>query len=90
MLKAWIRLLSVKFSNGKHSITYGNKFLEGKNDVSIHVTGSKFMSSLKDSCKIVIDNLPYSEIINLIDGKYFDVEVSAGYKSLGERVIFSG
>ena len=90
MVRNWIRLLSVEFSNGGNTVVYGNKFLQGKNDVSIHVSGSKFMGALKDSCKIVIDNLPYSELLNLIDGKYFDVKIKAGYKGSGDVTMFDG
>ena len=90
MIRNWIRLLSVEFSNGRNTVIYGNKFLQGKNDVSIHVSGSKFMGALKDSCKILIDNLPYSELLNLIDGKYFDVKIKVGYKGSGDVVMFDG
>ena len=90
MAKCWKRLLSVKLSNGTSTVTYGNKYLVGKEDVAITVKGSKYMGALKDVCKIVISNLPYSEVLNIIDGKYFDVEVWAGYENGGDRCIFSG
>ena len=68
MAKCWKRLLSVKLSNGTSTVTYGNKYLVGKEDVAITVKGSKYMGALKDVCKIVISNLPYSEVLNIIDG----------------------
>ena len=38
------------------------------------------MSALKDVCTIKISNLTYSEITQIITGKFFDIEVWCGYK----------
>lgn len=89
-MRPWLRILTVTFSNGKNKITFGENYLEDKTDMSISVVGHKYMSSLKDNCTIKINNLNYYQIIRLIDGKYYDVEVKAGYKDLGARTIFKG
>ena len=91
-MKAWMRLLSITFTSRllKKSITFGNNRLQGKDDFNIDVKIYKYMSTLKDSASVKITNLTYGEIIRLIQGQFYDVEIKAGYEDLGQRTIFKG
>lgn len=89
-MKAWMRVLTVSLSNGKKKFTYGEQYLNDKHDYNIVVTGFKYMSALKDVCTIQISNLTYSEIVQLIDGKFYQVEVKAGYRTSGSMTMFKG
>lgn len=83
-MKAWMRELQVKLSNGKQVITFTDP-------LNIEVEGSKYMSALKDSCVVTISNITYSEIVTIINGKFYEVEVLFGYKSAGNiKTIFKG
>lgn len=60
-----------------------------KNGLYINVTGKKYLSSLKDEFKIDIYNLTYKELIQIINGEYYDIEIKAGYES-SIHSIFKG
>lgn len=80
-----------KFPSLYNKEIFANMDESDSDDVlSIDIEGNKYMSTLKDTCSIRIDNLTYSEIINIIDGEYYDVEVFCGYKNASEIKIFSG
>lgn len=92
MKKAWMRILTVTFTSNKlkKKLVFGENYLQNKEDLSIEVSGYKYMSTLKDSCTIKIKNLSYLEIVQLIKGEYYDVEVKAGYRSTGAQTVFKG
>lgn len=92
MLKAWMRDLQIIFSSNllKQSIVFGSNWKNKEDDFDIKVTGTKYLSSLKDSFTIQISNLTYSEIIKLNMGKYYQVEIKAGYRTTGAQTIFKG
>lgn len=84
----WIRILKVKFSNDAgSSITIGGK---GSEHLTISVICNKFLSTVKDDATIRIKNLSYTEILKLITGKYYNVEITCGYENRGSFVVFSG
>lgn len=88
-MKAWMRDLQIILT----SETLGKTVIFGNKDVnlSIDVDGVKYLSSLKDNFSIRISNLTYSEIIELIRGQFYNVEIKAGYKSLGGgKTVFKG
>lgn len=89
-MKAWMRILTVSLSNGKNKLVFGDNDEASSYNFDIHVSGSKFMSSLKDTCRINISNLSYETIVQIIQGKYYDVEIKCGYKSFGAITIFKG
>lgn len=88
-MKAWMRILKVELTSKKlnKTITFGD---DGDTNLNISVKGSKHMSALKDTCTIRISNLTFSDILQLIDGEFYEVNVIAGYRSLGAMIIFSG
>lgn len=92
MKNAWMRVLKVTLTSKKlkKKIVFGENEDSNKPDLNIDVAGTKYMSTLKDECIIKISNLTYSEIVRIIDGEFFDVQVEAGYKSSGSRVFFDG
>lgn len=91
-MKAWMRILTVTFTSKslKKSMIFGENYKQDKPDVNIEVQGYKYMSTLKDACTIRITNLTYNEIIQLIQGQFYDVEVKAGYRTIGAQTIFKG
>lgn len=92
-MKAWMRILKVTLTSTKlkRQLVFGaNEETKNTEDLEISVTGHKYMSTLKDDCVIKITNLTYSQIVQIIDGQYYDVTVEAGYRSCGSRVIFDG
>lgn len=92
VFKAWIRDLQVKLtSTSLHkTMVFGSNHLEGRQDLDITVQGSKYMSFVKDQFIIRIKNLTYAELIQLVNGKYYNIEILAGYKSNGAQSIFKG
>lgn len=88
MMLAWMRLLYVTFTSEKYkkSLTFGRE----KHPLSIKIEGQKYLSSLKDTFTIEIENLTYNEVVNLIDGKYYNVEIYSGYRDGGAKRIFDG
>lgn len=91
-MDAWGRILIVKFISKtvKKQMVFGNNFINGQEDLSIDVSIHKEMSPLSDSATIRLKNLTYKEIIQLINGKYYDVEVWAGYRTYGAQRVYKG
>lgn len=91
-MKAWMRILEVHLTSRllKRKFVFGANDEVTDNNLNISITGNKYMSTLKDTCTIRIDNLTYDEIVAIIKGKYYDVEVKCGYKDAGSRTIFKG
>lgn len=91
-MEAWKRILTVKLTSLKlkKSITFGEEYLQGRDDLNIQIQCWKYMSTLKDTCTIKISNIPYDVIISLIDGEFYDVEVKCGYQTSGSHTIFKG
>lgn len=96
MPDAWMRVLTVTLTSSKlkRQIMFGAEHLEGKDDLSINVQGYKYMSSLKDSCTIRISNLTYQQVIQIITGEFYNVEVKCGYQNGNDKsqgfTIFKG
>lgn len=92
MAKVWMRQLQVILTSSslKKRLVFGGNTEIGKDDLSISVTGTKYLSALKDAFTVKISNLTYAEICELINGKYYDVEIKAGYRTSGMHTIFKG
>lgn len=96
MLRAWMRDLEVKFTSqlGKNGKTkqyiFGGNWKRNEEDLSIDVSLDKYMSTLKDKCVIKIKNLTYYELVNIVEGQFFNVEVIAGYRNGNAQTIFRG
>lgn len=89
---AWMRRLEVTLTSTKRKkrLVFGaNRFIDG-DDLAIDVHGFKYMSTLKDECIIKINNLTYNEVLQIIHGEFYDVEVKAGYESTSINTIFKG
>lgn len=86
---AWMRILEVRLTSRKHKkqISFG---MNEKQNLSIDIHGYKYMSTLKDEFVINIRNLTYAQIVELIHGEYYDVEIICGYKSSSAMTIFKG
>lgn len=92
MLKAWMRDLQVILSSSltKKKLIFGQEWKKGRDDLAISIEGSKYLSSMKDNFTIQISNLTYKELIQLIKGEYYGIEIKAGYRSRGAETIFKG
>lgn len=88
MAKAWIRVLEVRLTSSllKRQLVFGS----GESELNIEVQGTKYMSTLKDTCVVRISNLTYKEIVQIIQGKFYDVEVKAGYRNSNIQTVFKG
>lgn len=91
-MDSWMRVLEVRLRSkyGRQELIFGDKWKKGKVDLNIQVSGHKYMSSLKDSCTVKISNLTYNEIVQIIDGKFYDVEIIAGYRNGNQTTFFKG
>ena len=80
MIKTWIRLLYVTFYNedNTYSVTIG-KTTDDSKKPAIVVTGNKYLSLVKDNFTIKIYNLPYKNLIDIMERKLFRVQIYAGY-----------
>lgn len=87
-MEAWMRYLSIRLTSKllKKTIT----FESGEHEFNIKVTGTKYLSAIKDNFVVEISNLTYNEIVQMIDGQYEDVEIIAGYLSGNRNTIFNG
>lgn len=90
--KAWMRVLTVILTSKdfKKSFSFGSNYTKGKEDLAINCTVTKYMSTLKDRAIIEIDNLTQNEITQIIMGKFYDVQIWAGYQKGNINKIFSG
>lgn len=91
-MKAWKRVLFVTLKSRKlkKSFTFGSNDLYGKDDLSISCSIYKYMSALKDNATIKIDNLTPYQIIQLIKGEFYEIEIWAGYQKGNINKVFSG
>jgi len=91
-MKAWMRQIQIILTSEalRKRMTFGTNEENGGNDLNIQVTGTKYMSSLKDEFTVKITNLTYAQILELINGQYYDVEIKAGYRTAGLHTIFKG
>lgn len=85
----WKRKLIITFTSttNNSSISYGKN---EKDNLSISVKGTKYLSPFKDSFTVEISNIPLLDIIKLRNGRYFLIKVEAGYESIGAQTIFDG
>lgn len=92
-MRNWIRVLKVKLiqsiENGKgREMVFGDNFPDY--DMKIDVTINKYMSALKDNATITIANLTYAQVIQIVNGKYYGVEIIAGYRDGNQTCVFKG
>lgn len=89
---AWTRHLQIELTSSvlKKKLIFGTNYLSDKDDLYLDVQGHKYLSSLKDEATIKIKNLTMAEVIQIIDGKYYDVDIKCGYKSSNVMTVYSG
>lgn len=89
-MRVWKRDLQVILS----SKLLGKRVVFGDHDevnLDMNISGCKYMSALKDNFSIRITNLTYAEIVYLIKGEFYDIEIKAGYKEgAGCHTIYKG
>ena len=93
---ARIRVLEVYFysDDNNRGISFGTNWRKDKSkigdEVSISITGTKYLSPMKDNFTITISNLTYNEILYLIEAKMYRVVIKAGYRNGNIVDIFNG
>lgn len=80
MVKLWTRLLYLEFINDDtgQTLTIG-KTIDDSNKPKIEITGSKYISSLKDNFTIKVYNMTYLQIYTIQKRQLFHVKIYAGY-----------
>ena len=92
MLKAWMRVLTIKLTSKKlnKQLVFGDNWKKGGIDLHISVSGTKYLSSMKDECVVRITNLIYKEIVTIINGEFYDIEIITGYRNANIFTVFKG
>lgn len=87
---AWMRVLYIVLTSKrlKKALTIG-KDVSNQN-LNIDVVCHKYMSTLKDEAIIKISNLTQSEVVQIMLGEFYDVDIYCGYKNGNVTKIFSG
>lgn len=85
----WMRILKIKLSNDNGEVIEYVDDASG-NGLNIEVDGHKYLSAIKDDCTVTISNLTYTDVVKLIEGKFYNIEVICGYKTSGTYSIFKG
>ncbi len=85
----WMRQIEIRlYSELTHKkIVFGGT---DKNQLNISVKGGKYLSSLKDKGTCTISNLTYAQITEIILGKYYQIEIWAGYRTQQLQCFFRG
>lgn len=88
-MKAWIRKLEVILTSTKikKQMLFGT---DDKQQLNISVNGGKYLSTMKDNFVVKISNLTYYEIVQIIQGEYYNIEIKCGYRTSGSETIFKG
>lgn len=82
---AWMREIQVILTSSQMK----SKFVFD-NNYHINISGKKYLSLLKDTFTVNIDNVPYDLQVRLIAGKFFEVEIKAGYRTSGLYTVYKG
>lgn len=85
----WMRQIEIRL----YSELTNKKIVFGginKNQLSINVKGNKYISALKDKGTCTISNLTYAQISEIILGKYYQIEIWAGYRTQQLQCYFKG
>lgn len=87
---AWIRKLYITLTSKKlkKSITIGNN--DNNENLKLNIVVHKYLSTLKDEAIIKISNLTQSEVVQIMLGEFYDIDIFAGYKNSNITKIFSG
>ncbi len=80
MVKIWTRILYLNFINDDtgESLVLG-KTVDDSQKPKIEITGTKYMSSVKDNFKIQVYNLTYIQMYMISKRQLYHVEIYAGY-----------
>ena len=85
----WMRQIEVRLTSRitNKRIIFGGT---DSNQLNIVIRGNKYISALKDKGSVSISNLTYAQIVELIIGQYYDIEIWAGYRTQGLQCYFKG
>lgn len=84
----WIRVLTVTLSSDSGaSMTIGGV---GSDHFTIDVVCNCYLAAAKDEAVIKISNLTYDKVLRIIQGKFYNVTVEAGYQNKTVYTVFDG
>ena len=85
----WMRQIEVRLTSAltKKRIVFGGS---DPTQLNIVVKINKYLSSLKDNGSVTISNLTYAQITELILGRYYNIEIWAGYRTQSLQCYFKG
>lgn len=85
----WMRQIEIRLTSAltNKRITFGGS---DPTQLNISVKGNKYLSALKDNGCVTISNLTYAQIVELIIGQYYNIEIWAGYRTQGLQCYFKG
>ena len=88
----WMRQLKVTLTSTTlhQSYVFGENWKQDKDDLDISISGTKYLSGLKDNFVVRIKNLTYGEVLKFLQGKFYDIKIEAGYRNTGCNTIFKG
>ena len=100
----WMRTLKIKLYSKLYNVAplifgYNDEMTDDEkrkfpnaniNQLDITVTSSKELSALKDGGTITISNLTYADIVRIIEGQFYKVEIYVGYKTTGMMCFAKG
>lgn len=80
MVKIWTRVLYLVFKNDEtnESLVIG-KTIDDTKKPRIEITGTKYMSSVKDNFKIQVYNMTYVQMYTIQKRQLWHIEIYAGY-----------
>lgn len=89
--RTWIRILYIRLAQWDSSEwhEYGHTTDDSKKP-KIEISGGKYLSCLKDNFTIKIYNLPMPEILKIMMGEWFHVQIFAGYLGTQNRDTAQG
>lgn len=87
----WMRKLQIILTSQKYKKQkiFGGGSIDD-NQLTMNISGYKYLSSLKDNFRVQISNVTYKDIVEIIGKQYFEIEIKAGYYSSKINTIFKG
>lgn len=88
--KCWMRSIEVTLTSkiSKRQMKFST---EDKYQFTMDITGSKNLALNKDKGTLSIYNLEYDKVVEIMLLQYYQIEIKAGYKSIGDLpTIFKG
>ena len=89
MAKCWMRVLKVELISKQFSkaLVFGE---DGKDNLRMTITGTKYPAANKDKGVVKIYNLTYATMFKIMHGEYYKIRIYSGYRGGNIVKIFDG